>query len=454
MVTAVQCRNHVWETVYEPYERVKCRECGEMPFATIPGAPRDFVVSDAMYPGFFGGRGSSKSVHGLVKLIRYAESHPYALMFATQPTNDGFEQNVLPALRKIWRDGEGTEWVFKEKKGQIVFPKLKVTVLLLSAEATIPGLGASFAAGWMDEIGVENQRDLFLDLQLAMRQDDFPHQIWVTSTPKVKFPWIKQIWSEHIHPLTLRPISDSAGRYPRFHFHTKDNPWLPGEIRETLLDEWEGTRYAAQELGGEFITVEGVAFPDFNRLTHVRNPNENITFAKKVASIDFGAASPTCITVIQQDQSQKLWITDSFYKRNATEYDWVRWCAERNITQLICDPSASDEQVMYWRRTYNIFMRRARSKRFDDRYKAWASRIAIKDDDTPGIYITSINEDGIAEMENLAFAGNRGRDTNADRWLPGSNDHFYDAAAYGLMEFGGGFGPPEAPFVLGRFVRR
>jgi len=453
VVTATACTQHSWETFYDPYERVRCAFCGYTPFATIPGPQRDFVVSEAPYPGYFAGRGAGKSIAGLIKLIHYATRNPGALLFATQPTNDGFEQNVLPAMREIWRDGEGSEWAFKEKKGQIVFPRLNVTVLLLSAEATIPGIGASFAAGWMDEIGIGNQRDLFLSLQPAMRQKGYDHQIWVTSTPKVTYPWIKQIWVEHIHPLTRRELASWQGRYPTFHAHTKDNPWLPEEIKSQLLSEWEGSRWAAQELAGEFITVEGVAFPEFSRQIHVRAFDGRPT-ARRVVGIDFGQARPTALVEIVQDEGKKLWVVDSFYKRNAIEDDWVQWCADRKITKLVCDPTASEEQLIFWRGKYNIYMTPAKSNRRDERYKFWSQNIAVKDDGRPNIYIDPKNEDLIAELENLAHAVTRGRNEPEDKWVPGSNDHAYDAGAYAGMEFEGYYGTPHAPFALGRIIRR
>jgi phage terminase large subunit len=412
----------------------------------IEPAQRNFVESEALYPGLFAGRGYSKTASGAFKLFRYAQKYPGAYGICTQPTIDAIERNLLPVIREHFGHLEGTVWIYKEKKQQLVFPTQRVTVFLRPGSEPDACRGLTVAFGWMDEIGVEDQMQTFLQLQPALRQQGYPNQLWVTSTPMVRRRWIQQIWVDHVFPPDPRN-SLPAGDYPAFYGETQDNPHLPEHIRKGLYASWQGTRLAAQELQGQFISVEGVAFPDLKPEVHFQEAPNGTEFIKTVVGLDFGGSAETAMLEIKMDRSRKLWVTREFYKRNATNYDWISEAKEWGAKLIICDPSASEKDLVHWRRTYGINIKRALDKRHDRRYALWLSHLAVKNEDKlPGIRISPTCTNLWEELTNLAHNQDRMGNPKED-WAPGTADHLYDAGAYALSYYEKGALGPAQPFA-------
>lgn len=447
----VSCGRNEWEwleedTQFGPFQRPKC-PCGYVVPTPRPGPQLDFVLSQARYPGIFAGRRSGKTFAGAIKLWLYAHNHPGALMFASQPSFAKFETVLLPTFRELFGKDEvgrgGDTWIYREKKGQIYFKHLDVTVHLLSAEGMDHGTGSGYAAGWMDELGLGNQRDFFYNLQLTLSQKGYPHQIWCTSTPKVDFPWIKKTWVDGVHPLTDLPLEDREGRYPIYRMHTKDNPDLDDELRVKLLLEWADTKLAAQELAGEFVAVEGAAFPDLSEFYHRKDPGPEIVFKRTVGGLDFGGTNPTALYEIREDTDGRLWVTREFYKRNSTEVDWLTTAQEWGLKKIICDPAASEKDLIEYRRRWHVNIQRSNVKRFDHRKMLWNSRLAVRAGE-PTIFISNQCPNLWDELTNLQHARPKGREYDTDSWTPGASDHAYDAVAYGMSEFARFLGAPKA----------
>ena len=444
-----KCGASNWGVAERPFQRNFCLKCDFTPVSTMPGPQTDFVKSKAMHPAYLGGRGAAKTVAGVIKTFLFVAENPGANGAISLPTYVDIERSLLPVIREFFSAQEGKLWEYKKKDNQITFPELGSKIFLLTAEEPESPRGMSLAFFWMDEIGRGNQKQMFLNLQPCLRQAGFPHQGWVTSTPQVHSPWIKQIWADGIHPITDMEIHDWAGRYPIFRARTIDNVCLPDTIREGLLKDWEGSRLAAQELGGEFLAVEGVAFPDLREGVHLRAPTDQ-EFIATVVGLDFGGAQPTAMVEMKMDRSRKVWVTREFYKRNATDYDWISTLAEWDARVILCDPSASEKDMKTWRRMYGINIKPALSaRRFDERYRLILSRLTIKEDGYPGLYISPACQNLWNELINLAHYMKKGSEEVESRWSPGTADHLYDATGYGLTYFERGYiGRPQKTLEL------
>lgn len=417
----------------------------------LVGAQAHFVASSARYPGFFGGRGAGKTVAAVMKLIQYVQAHPGCRGVLTFPTLGDVRKVFLPVMFDFFGHLHKSVWEYYEAAKELHFPAQGVTVFVRPASEPDSCRGPTIAFAAMDEIGTEDQWEAFRILQGAIRQPGYPNQLWVTSTPRVDFPWIKSLWYDRIHPLTGNPVNED--NYPTFFRETKDNVFLPEWQRTELYEEWGDSRWALQELRGQFIEVGSVAFPELNEERHRRYPPPDTEFRRHIAGIDFGMASPTSIILWGEDRSHKLWALQEFYKAGADDYDWLQWCTEHGINSLICDPSASDERLRYFRNTYGISVRRSRARSFQDRYRNWLGKLAGHGGE-PGIYITPACPNLWTEMTNLAFKMEADRSTKMDKWKTGSADHAYDAASYALDEFTTPPGRPRPNFTLGAMVRR
>lgn len=410
----------------------------------MSGAQTGFLLSTARHPGYVGGRGAGKTVAGVLKLFAYVNAHPGARGVITCITIDDFPRTIEPAIMDLFGSAKGKLWEYREKARELVFPTLDALCWVRPSSEPDTGVGMTIAFFWMDEAGTQcDQYSPFRHLSAGLRQAGYPHQGWITTTPRIDYLWVKQLWQDHELPMTGKPVKAEA--YPVFHARTIDN-WKHGapEVREELLREYEGTRWAAQELEGRFISIEGIALPELKEAIHYINPPAGTEFVKRVAGIDFGQAAPTAVILWAQDRANRLWAIDEFYKRGATDQEWLTWVADREIKKVRCDPAVSEEQLRAWRKRYGVNIVRSNAKEFDVRLKMYRNRLQNN-----ALFITPACPNLWEELTNLRYYRGVRKEWQSDRWADGVQDHAFDAGAYSISEFDGGFiGRPEAPFSL------
>lgn len=410
------------------------------PIPLMKGAQANFFLCEARHPAFLGGRGSSKTYSLLAKSCKKALDNPGIRGCLTQPTFDMIRRNFVPVWEKQFGHvgGKGNVWEWKlwqaGAPGEISFRNGSI-IDLRPADAPEKFRGATYGFFGMDEIAVGNQLHVFLSLMPTLRQEGFPLQGFVTSTPSGHQPWIRQIWMEHVNPFTQAPLTSE--NYPIFRARTIDNWHLPKEEYESWKEMFADTRFAAQELEGEFTALEGMAFEEFGDI-HIREMPEDTVVVRKVVGLDFGGASPTSMHELCLDQSDRVWVTKEFYQRNADDYDWIRTILEWDSREIRCDPSRSEKELEHLRKLYSLHgLKRAapHAKGFEDRIRLWRNRLRIREDGHPRIYISPSCPNMISEMRNLAYPEPRPGEMDLSRWAKGCNDHAYDDGAYGMSAF-------------------
>jgi hypothetical protein len=244
---------------------------------------------------------------------------------------------------------------------------------------------------------------------------------------------------EHINPFTEAELT--AENYPIFRAKTVDNWHLPKGELEGWREMFADTRFAAQELEGEFTALEGMAFEEFGDV-HIREMPEDTVIVKKVNGLDFGGSSPTSMHELCLDQSDRVWVTKEFYQRNADDYDWIRKCEEWGSYEIRCDPSRSESELEHLRNMYGLRgLKRAapHAKGFEDRIRLMRNRLKVRsvglERGKPRIFISPDCPNAISEMRNLAYREPRPGEMVLGKWAPGCNDHAYDDIVYGLSAF-------------------
>ena len=410
----------------------------------MTGTQKDFFRSEAKYPAFIGGRGSSKTYSFCAKSFEKAQDNPGIRGCLTQPTFDMIRRNFVPVWEQQWGvvGGKNGIWEFRlYQQGcpqEIAFKNGSV-IDLRPADDPEKFRGATYGFFGMDEIAIGNQLHVFLALMPSLRQKDsegesYPYQGYVTSTPSGHKPWIRQIWMEHINPFTEAPLTPE--HYPIFRARTKDNWHLSKEELNIWMEMFADTRFRAQELEGEFTALEGMAFEEFGDI-HIREMPEDTVIVKRVNGLDFGGSSPTSMHELCLDQSDRVWVTKEFYKRNADDYDWIRKCEEWGSYEIRCDPSRSESELEHLRKLYGLHgLKRAapHAKGFENRIRLWRNRLNVRDG-TPRMFISPSCPNMISELRNLAYAELRPGEMVLGKWAKGCNDHAYDDGAYGLSAF-------------------
>lgn len=410
----------------------------------MAGPQTEFYLSEAKHPAFLAGRGGSKTFTLSAKAFKLATQHAGIRGVLTQPTFDMIRRNFVPVWEKQFGHLGGDKGVWQWRvfqagvPSEIVFSNGAV-IDLRPADSPEKFRGATYGFFGMDEIAIEDQLGVFLSLMPTLRQEGYPLQGFVTSTPSARRPWIRKVWVEHVNPFTEAPLT--ASDYPIFRAKTKDNWHLPKGEYEHWLEMYGDTRLASQELEGEFVALEGAAFEEFG-VVHNRRPSEDDVFQKTVYGIDFGATSPTAMYELRLDLSNRVWVTREFYKRNADDYDWITALSEWGGGKVFCDPSRSEKEMAELRKRYGVNLKRSSVKRFDDRVRLVRNRLAPRDG-VPQMFIDfGACPNLVSELNNLAFAQARIGEYSVDRWEPGIADHGFDGLVYGLAAFDRYSGPP------------
>jgi hypothetical protein len=167
---------------------------------------------------------------------------------------------------------------------------------------------------------------------------------------------------------------------------------------------------------------------------------EDTVIVRKVNGLDFGGSSPTSMHELCLDQSDRVWVTKEFYKRNADDYDWIRACGEWGSRDIRCDPSRSESELEHLRSIYGLpGLKRAapHAKGFENRIRLWRNRLTVRGEGigAPRIFISPSCPNLISEMKNLAYQELRPGEVTLGKWAKGCSDHAYDSVAYSLSAF-------------------
>jgi phage terminase large subunit len=449
MVTATECKHELVRTA----EGLACAKCGgkaqEINLEPAQGA---FFNSTARHPAFIGGRGSGKTYVLVVKAFNLALTYPGIRGVITEPTFGMIRDNLVPVIDKVYGafqkrppDQENL-WdyrlIVQGTPQEISFTNGSL-ISLRPVDDPDKFRGSTRGFFAMDEVAVGIQQyDAFMVMALTLRQEGMPCQGFVVSTPSASKPWIKKMWKENVTPKGESPLDPEI--FPLFQMSMDENPYLPESEKIVNRMLYGGTEKGrSEQLGGQFVGLEGAAFEEFGE-SHIRPMNEADEADRKIVGLDFGKSSPTAAVEIWYNKTfDRVWVTREFYKRDCVDYDWIEAVGEWNVPEIICDPSRSEKELIDLRRMYGLpGLRRARPivKGFDGRKQRLRTRLAMRPDGKPGIFISPDCPNLIDEISNLAQKELRGGEISLNEWAPGLRDHAYDGLCYALGEVDRGYG--------------
>lgn len=205
----------------------------------------DFLDSPALYRAFIGGRGSGKSWVGCYDLIRKARpGRTYLLASPTYPMLYDSELRTFSNLARSLGVLAGLK-ASAPASARLVNG---AEVLLRSADDPERLRGPNLSGCVLMEAALMH-RDAY-DIAIACLREG-GEQGWLTAltTPRGPSHWTYEVFA------TGRPNT------VMFRAKTGDNPFNPPDFEKTLLDQYGDTNFARQELGGEFVQLEGAEFP-------------------------------------------------------------------------------------------------------------------------------------------------------------------------------------------------
>lgn len=304
----------------------------------------DFVHDTSRYAAFIGGRGCSKSHSGCLKDILYMLTHPGAVGMVCAPTypilRKATRLKFLELTREVLPRGFVTRYSQQDNVIEFANGSMAWFVSLDDPE-TARGPNAAFLH--VDEAGYVT-REGWSVAKATVRQPGYPHQTWITSTPKGRGNFIYDEFVLHPTP-----------RHTLYRARSAENPHLPPDYEESL--GYTGVFYR-QEILGEFVAFEGLVWPEFARDTHVRYPPIRPSEAgpeparpvreprRVVVGVDWGYRDPAVLLVWADYGDGQYHIVEEWYERGKTLDEHIaaatairdRWPVEA----FVADPSRPD----------------------------------------------------------------------------------------------------------------
>lgn len=365
-----------------------------------------FLKCEERFTAFIGGIGSGKTYAGCVKDL-YSARLPKTLGLVVAPTYPMLRDATLRTFLDIAGDAvehfNKSEMIAKVRGGG--------EILFRSADDPNKLRGPNIHFAHIDE-GAMCTPGTWEIIIGRLRADGQAGPCWITTTPNGR-NWLYNRRSE----MRL------------FHAKTKDNPYLAREFVESLERAYSG-EFARQELEGEFVSLEGLVYPQFKPETHVteRDPAE---FYEWALAMDEGYTNPAVILLLGIDGDRRVHAFKEFYERGKLQKDVVSFAADwwetYHCTTAAVDAAAAG--LIADLRDVGIYAV-PRKGRVLDGITAVQALLKIQDDGRPRLTVDPSCANLINEFESHVWK--EGKDEPVKE-----NDHALDALRYYAVEFDG-----------------
>jgi phage terminase large subunit-like protein len=217
------------------------------------------------------GRGTGKTLAASYWLNRWMSEHRGWKARIIAPTvGDARESCVLGATGLLAVNPE-IRWRINEQS--VVWPngsRARLFGAYTPEDVERLRAGTNSHLDWLEELAAwQKLEDVYIQASFGLRMGRHPRTI-VTTTPKPR---------ERLKKL----IADPRTRITRA--TTRDNPFLPEQVRQRLLEEYEGTRLGRQELDAEMLDdIEGALW--YSSLIDPYRVHEPPELLKTVVAVD------------------------------------------------------------------------------------------------------------------------------------------------------------------------
>ena len=331
------------------------------------GAPYvpDAEWEDGLFLCVSAGRWSGKSAAGALRHFMYVAAHPGSSNIIAVPDFQDFERSTRPALEKMFAACGlklHEHFEYNETKRRYDYWN-GARAWVLSLDDPEDARGPDVASVWVDEASNVVEK-AFVNLVPTIRQPGFPHQFWLTMTPpgqshftfwlfeperafaegfsdrqplaigehktrSVKDPQAGGFTDVHSYEYRLPEVVghdgttlEPGGHYVIMYAASRDNPHVSRVTLGNTLYILGGANspQARRELSGEWVTLEGLIYPEFDPGQHVvprdQWPSNPTRF---VAGFDYGFGTRSAFIVIGLDDAGRIYLCEEFYQPKMDE---------------------------------------------------------------------------------------------------------------------------------------
>ena len=302
----------------------------------------DFIDSSALFRGFVGGRGAGKTRVGAIDMaLKAKRNHTYLI---GSPTGVLMGDTTFPTFKAVASE-MGIWGECKMSPYPTVTLTTGATIRFRTAEDPDKMRGPNLSGVWLDEASLMHE-DAYRICIAALREHGQQGWLSASFTPKGMFHWSYDVFAKP------GPDGKPKPNVQLFRAHTRSNPFNPPDFAKTLGEQYTAT-FARQELGGEFLDIEGAEwgseyFPEsiwFDEwpegLYHLvatldpsKGPNDRAAKrAGQVRESDYSALVG-CV----RDKHGVIWIEADLERRDVTKMvaDGVKFC-KRLMDETSCE---------------------------------------------------------------------------------------------------------------------
>lgn len=187
---------------------------------------------------------------------------------------------------------------YQPSRRQLAWPSGAKT-LIFTADEPERLRGKQHEKIWADELAAWRYADSWDQAMFGLRLGVDPQAV-ITTTPKPN-RLIRDLLANPGTALTRGSTYDNV-----------DN--LAAAFAEEIIRKYEGTRLGRQELDGELLLDEGLAYPTFSERIHVVAPFDLPHSWQRFESMDFGSSNPTAWYPYAVDYDGNLIVFDEYYE--------------------------------------------------------------------------------------------------------------------------------------------
>lgn len=277
-----------------------------------------------------GGNRSGKTEIGAAMTVAYAEGKDY---FRGDPAWSWVKDLPIPAKqnRNIWlvgldfkvlKDVIWREKLFAGANHPGFLPKDNTIENVLERDQqifftdgpVISGKSADsgrekFQSASVDLVWIDEECDAEIFDECYQRTVDCGGKIIVTVTPLidinsgVKTPWIYNLWED---------MKNGRKDIAFVNLSVLDNPVVPENEKQKLLEKWKGHPEERARLFGEFVRRSGLVYPNWSRIVHLKRTNPPPDWYTVVA-IDPAATGTTAALWGRVDPSGNIHLIREYY---------------------------------------------------------------------------------------------------------------------------------------------
>lgn len=282
---------------------------------------------------FIGGLGSGKTLALCQEALKMARINRGCLGIVAAPTYRMLDDTVIPTFFDFVCEEKKVKW--SKSKMQVDF-RNGSRIIFRSLEHPDRLRGPNAAWALVDEAPLCRERAF--DIVLGRVRD-----------PRAKLRQVKIVGNPRGYNWVYRRfVEDPQPGYKLIRTSTYENPTLPPEYISLLRSSYSAS-LAKQELGGEFISLEGMVYP-FSRKLHVveglreRCEEQGLPL---FAGMDLGWKNPTAVLDFHVSEfidadggaDTEVYLTGEFYESFVSTERLADRLKSRDYEWVACDPA-------------------------------------------------------------------------------------------------------------------